>query len=102
MQIMIDISEEDYNIMRHNIAVNNPLCPLSQEEMVSKVANGIPLPKGHGRLIDESAITEVYTDETEPVKINGMTVIPTRIVIAGTNAPTIIEADKEESEVDEE
>jgi len=52
MQIVIDISEEDYNIMRHNIVVNNPLCPLSQEEMVSKVANGTPLPKGHGRLGD--------------------------------------------------
>jgi hypothetical protein len=51
----------------------------------------------HGKIIDESAITEVYTDETEPVKINGMTVIPTRIVIAGTNAPTII-ADNKESE----
>ena len=45
MQIVIDIDEEDYKIMKHNIAVNNPLCPLSQEEMVSKVADGTPLPK---------------------------------------------------------
>lgn len=49
---MIEIDKEDYKIMKHNITENNPLCPLSQEEMVSKVANGIPLPKGHGRLTD--------------------------------------------------
>ena len=56
IQLVIKISEEDYEIMKHNIAVNNPLCPLSQEEMVSKVANGTPLPKGHGRLFDERDI----------------------------------------------
>ena len=49
---MIEIDEEDYKIMKHNIAVNNPLCPLSQEEMVSKVANGTPLPEHHGRIAD--------------------------------------------------
>lgn len=43
MKLIIDIDKEDFKIMKHNIAVNNPLCPLSQEEMVSKVANGIPL-----------------------------------------------------------
>ena len=44
MKLVIDIDEEDYKIMKHNIAINNPLCPLSQEEMISKVANGTPLP----------------------------------------------------------
>lgn len=47
IELVIRIDEEDFEIMKHNIAVNNPLCPLSQEEMVSKIANGIPLPKGH-------------------------------------------------------
>ena len=60
MQIVIEIDEEDYKIMKHNIAVNNPLCPLSQEEMVSKVANGTPLPKGHGRLVECERLQEVF------------------------------------------
>jgi hypothetical protein len=59
------------------------------------IINGTPLPKGHGKIIDESAITEVYTDETESVKINGMMTIPPRIVITSTNAPTIIGEDVE-------
>lgn len=80
MEIVIKIDEEDYKIMRHNIAVNNPLCPLSQEEMVSKVANGTPLPKGHGRLFDERDI------------VNGnYEVIGNRIY----ELEPIIEADKE-------
>lgn len=87
MHIVIDISEEDYNIMCHNIAVNNPLCPLSQEEMVSKVANGTPLPKGHGRLIDADALN-FNADYNEPLISK----------LDFDNAPTIIEADKTESE----
>lgn len=80
MEIVIKIDEEDYKIMKHNIAVNNPLCPLSQEEMVSKVANGTPLPKGHGRLFDERDI------------VNGnYEVIGNRIY----ELEPIIEADKE-------
>lgn len=53
MQIVIEIPEEDYEIMKHNIDVNNPLCPLSQEEMVSKVADGTPLPKVQTDMLDE-------------------------------------------------
>lgn len=89
MQIVIDISEEDYNIMRHNIVVNNPLCPLSQEEMVSKVANGVPLPKGHGRLIDESQID--WLTESDGSKIT----FDKRIK---NTSPTIIEAESEDKE----
>lgn len=52
MQIVIDIDKEDFEIMKHNVAVNNPLCPLSERETVIMIANGTPLLKGHGRLID--------------------------------------------------
>lgn len=63
IELVIKIDEEDYKIMRHNIAVNNPLCPLRQEEMVSKIANGTPLPKGHGRLmvLSEDAVKREQT-----------------------------------------
>ena len=53
------------------------------------------LPKGHGKIIDESAITEVYAYKTEPKEVNGIQIYP-RIEIIGTNAPTIIEADRSE------
>ena len=43
MRLVIEIDEIDYEIMKHNIA-NNPLCPLRQEEIVSKIAKGTPLP----------------------------------------------------------
>ena len=91
MQIVIDIDEKDYNLYKVD-DWHIPKC------LRDALANGTPLPKGHGRLIDENTITEVYTDETEPVKINGMTIIPPRIVLTGTNAPTVIEADKAEME----
>ena len=45
MKLIIDISDEDYKIMKHNIAIHNPLCPLDQEEMVQMVANGVPVPE---------------------------------------------------------
>lgn len=50
MQIVINIPEEDYNFVKRQVAdgITNPLkiC----------IANGIPLPKGHGRLGDLDAL----------------------------------------------
>lgn len=89
MQIVIDILEEDFEIMKHNIAVNNPLCPLSQKEMVSKVANGTPLPKGHGRLIDAEILDlENLYRENDDCSFS--------IVYTKSEFPTIIEAESEE------
>ena len=62
IKLVIKISEEDFEIMKHNIAINNPLCPLSQEEMISKIANGIPLPKGQKLIIlSEDAVKKEQT-----------------------------------------
>lgn len=52
-----------------------------------EIANGTPLPKGHGRIIDESKITKCY------MPINQLDVRGIR-----TDAQTIIEADKGEGE----
>ena len=98
MQIVIDIPEEDYNIMRHNIAVDNPLCPLSQEEMVSKVANGTPLPKGHGDLIDADAIPKQIELKGFLSQDNAHLVTIYRVKEALNNAPTIISADRSDAE----
>lgn len=93
MELIIKINEEDYKIMKHNIVVNNPLCPLSQEEIVSKIASGIPLPKGHGRLIDVSDIEWAkYQEERNYIDYE---VIDWDDIV---NAPTIIEADTKNEE----
>lgn len=81
MQIVIDIPEEMYK----NV-LNGTYCGTLYEEL----KNGKTIPKGHGRLIDADALKVstgtiddwaveefVYLDEIE-------------------DAPTIIEADKEE------
>ena len=62
MKLVIDIDEEDYEIMKHNVAVDNPLCPLGEREMVNVIANGTPLPKEHSRLIDADALEKKMCD----------------------------------------
>ena len=87
IELIIKIDEEDFEIMKHNIAVDNPLCPLSQEEMVSRVANGVLIPKGHGRIVDENKITKC---EQIGLIIKDGNI--TRCLT--TDAPAIIEADR--------
>ena len=58
MKIVIDITEEDYNFIKKQVAdgITNPLkiC----------IANGTPLPKGHGDLVDLKKMIDYY-DEVE-------------------------------------
>ena len=77
MQIVIDIPEEDYNFVKKHVAdgITNPL--------KVRIANGTPLPNGHGRLIDADDIDNHIVGSVD-----------TR------DCPTIIEADKAESEVE--
>ena len=74
MQIVIDIPEEEYNIIKKFNA------PMTWAEHL--IAAGTPLPKGHGRLIDADALPLRDIDDAN----------------YGSNyiriAPTIIEADK--------
>lgn len=73
MQIVIDIPEEDYNFVTKQVAdgITNPwkIC----------IANGTPLPKGHGRLIDADAIDTKWSDPAVSKTLD--------------DAPTILEAD---------
>ena len=55
-------------------------------EILQAVRHGKPLPKYHGRIIDESKITAVYYHEEGYY----------RMVIDGTDAPTIIEGSDSE------
>jgi hypothetical protein len=73
-EIVIKIHEKDYQSLK------NGHIPFSVLDVLMK---GIPLPKGHGRLIDADAIQKYQIDTYG----QGLSIID--------NAPTIIEADKE-------
>ena len=45
MKIVIDISEEDFDIIKHNVKCNNPLSPMSQECVMTMIADGTSLQK---------------------------------------------------------
>lgn len=78
MKIVIDIPEEIYLNAKTDM-----LC--GTDVIVNAIKNGIPLPKGHGRLIDG--------DELERRMKIGYNIVKA--------AKTIIEADKAESEGEE-
>lgn len=86
MKLVIDIHEKDYQSI-----LNSGQVPYG---VVCAIMNGTPLPKGHGRIIDESKITSFYYHE-ETAKRGA--IIHKWNVIDGTDAPTIVEAtDKSE------
>ena len=98
MKIVIDIDEDDFKIMKHNVAVDYPLCPLSEAVVVTKIAQGIPLPKGHGRLIDISKLDDDRMESDNPViylTINGEYIEAVSLDYLNS-LPTIIEAESEE------
>ena len=83
---------------------------LSCMEMKDALMNGTPLPKGHGRLIDADALEKLcYEHEIGNSAFDGEPIIAQGQYDDGDNiwkslfdfAPTIIEAEKAESEVSE-
>lgn len=86
MKLVIEISKEKYEYIKYMYLHCNP----TASELRSIILNGTPLPKGHGRIIDESKITSIYYHE-EKVKQGAITA--KAIFIDGTDAPTIAEAD---------
>ena len=90
MQIVIDIPEEKFEYMVKHLGV---MSSYNYDELFDAVIHGTPLPKGHGRLIDADVIDNNIYDLTRSMDLNygqASEVID--------NAPTIIEADKAESE----
>ena len=83
VELVIKIDEKAYNALTHaefdaNLVVN---------EMRKAIANGTLLPKGHGRIIDESKIILPFLESETDEKW---------VEIGINNAPTIIKADSEE------
>lgn len=86
MQIVIKMSKKDYELYKAD-DWNIPKC------LRDVLANGAPLPEGHGRLIDADWVKNTL-DIYALNEYNGQFIRRNDI----DSIPTIIEADKEESE----
>ena len=94
MQIVIEVSEKDYlNFMlQYDNGILDEKTPSHRAKIA--IANGTPLPKGHGALKDANALKKKAT--MCPTVGNAETLL---LDISDVeNAPTIIEADKEGAE----
>lgn len=82
MQVVIEIPDDLYkSIICHRCKVAfQQKC--DYEDLKNAIEDGTPLLKGHGRLIDADAVDTRYSDP--------------EVIEALNEAPTIIEADKEE------
>jgi hypothetical protein len=91
MQIVIKLSEDSYKAL-----CRGSMLPPDVENVVQGIKNGTPLPKGHSRLIAEP------TEEDIAKTIGGQSdfadCIRDSVKAVYNNAPTIIEADKEDKE----
>ena len=84
MQIVIEIPEEEYNLVKTQVAfgITNPL--------KMRIANGTPLPKGHGTLIDSDKLIGKWAKTT----VRGRTEFDQVIMCE----PTVIPAESEDKE----
>ena len=103
MQIVIDIPEDIYEHWRTMKSIISEYH--NYKEYMSKVhaaiADGTPLPKGHGRLIDADKLHfDLQADEEIPLCAHLLRVKERHILWAKeriNGQPTIIKADKEET-----
>ena len=101
MRVVIEIPDVIYGIVK-----NSGTYGMYRFNSTKAIANGTPLPKGHGRLKDEDEIIRAIEDRVEFLRKNDAVFMRLRkdIDILGCipkircEVPTIIEADKVESE----
>ena len=87
MQVVIEMSDDYYEILKYEGQQPNA------HVFAKLVANGTPLPKGHGRILDEKDILDTENNDGGWYDLVDMP-----DYIAGVKA--IIEADKENKDVD--
>lgn len=93
MKIVIDIPKELYDYMQSE-TYDKHLDRRFDYRIRFAVKNGIPLPKGHGRLID----VDKLRCDARYLREDGVFVyVPAVSISTIINAPTVIEADKEKS-----
>ena len=69
MQIVIDISKEEYQTyINHTEAILDKSTPLVHQDLLKAVINGTPLPEHHGRLGDLDALEEYFRNVRKELK----------------------------------
>ena len=94
MQIVINISEESYKNIKEQVDKRD----YPDMQIGRAITDGIPLPKGHGRLIDSDLLDTRLNFILNHTGGYKNTPIGTGIVIAmaeNLDAKTIVDADKE-------
>lgn len=86
MKIIIDISEDSYKA-----TCNGYMTPPDVENVVSGIKNGVPLPKGHGRIADVDAAIKCIKEVKGEDAVWAISLIEW-----ACGKRTIIEADREE------
>jgi hypothetical protein len=98
IELVIKIPENTYKqiqALARNGYFEHDICGNSMR----RIANGTPLPKGHGRLIDADALNISHGVFVPKVKGNAFGCPMDAVFIDEINdAPTIIEADREVEE----
>ena len=92
MHVVIDIPEELFNIAKDGM-----LNEIQSMFICGSVSQGIPLPKGHGKIVDISKIDHDRIESDNPIiylTINGEYIEAVSLDYLNS-LPTIIEADKE-------
>ena len=90
IELVIKIPEEIYKVYKGRPPM---LGDAGMDMIAQSIANGTPLPKGHGRLIDADELYDDFIDGTEGYDCQTWNRIEIGDIIEDT--PTIIEADKE-------
>ena len=92
MQIVINIDEAIYKriLPYKDVPVISNLCN-DYPEITHAIANGVPLPKGHGRLIDADEINLKDISPVDGFSVYGATAEDIDLT------PTVLEADEVES-----
>lgn len=88
MQIVIDIPDEKYERFGYEYREENLISKHMNDIILDAFCNGTPLPKGHGRIIDESKITKCQ-------QVGLIVKDDNTIRCLKTDAPTVIGADTE-------
>ena len=100
MQIVIDVPEEVYERFGYDYSEENSISKCTNDIILDAFCTGIPLPKGHGRLIDANAYDNslklAIPNPINNEELNGFMKGLCKAKLELIDAPTIIEADKAE------
>ena len=96
IQLLIEIDESFKNYLDGYFDGKNSLLFSTTYTLLEMLYNAKQLPKGHGRLIDETKLEDIIHDKGFNSKFMNPVFTMTEVVDMMEDVPTVIEADKEE------